>query len=228
MRRKDRDIIDNALWVAYERGREGSGLGAGHPSDVVKALEVAGFEIVRKVPAGRPHIVERTTVSGGATIRSIELVPGQADAAATPITRDLVLFDCEDYEGNEAAATALGLDSYPGNDPVTLGWLIDEHGEFRRTLSQLIYDITNGSVSKPNTDMEFVHECAGQAFVMNLLEEHPKRAEDPLFRPVMEQHFDAREVSAAVEIAQLRLDGNRVVRCGTMGTFNLGKPTASA
>lgn len=77
MRRKDRDIIDEALWAAFERGREGSGLGAGHPSDLVKALDKAGFEIMRKAPAGRPHIVERTTISGVATIRTVELVPGR-------------------------------------------------------------------------------------------------------------------------------------------------------
>jgi hypothetical protein len=60
------------------------------------------------------------------------------------VNRDLVLFNCEDYEGNEAAAKALGLDSYPLEEPVTLGWLIDEHGAFRQALQTLFWDLTNG------------------------------------------------------------------------------------
>jgi len=160
--------------------------------------------------------------------RSVDVPRGKGitTVEAPVVTRDLVLFNCEDYEGNSAAAEALGLDSYPLEDAVTLGWLVDEHAAFKQTIETLFWDLTNGCVSKPSTSLDVVHELAGKAFIVNLLEEHPELAEDPLFRPAMEQHLDVREISAAVEIAQLRRDGNRVVRVGTLGTFNLGKATA--
>lgn len=68
-----------------------------------------------------------------------------------------------------------------------------------------------------------VHELAGKAFVVNLLDDHPELATDPFFRPAMEKHFSRGEIDAQVEIARRRLDGHRVVRIGAAGTFDLGK-----
>ncbi|KQP91354.1 hypothetical protein ASF60_18085 [Methylobacterium sp. Leaf113] len=44
------------------------------------AIVEAGFEIVPKAKAGRPYIMERTTVDGVTTVRTAELVPGQETA----------------------------------------------------------------------------------------------------------------------------------------------------
>jgi|GEM_PF-1337115 len=168
-------------------------------------------------------VIERPITPEDCT--GLKLEPGKADEAPA-VTRDLVLFNCEDYEGNAAAAEALGLDSYPLEDPVTLGWLVDEHAAFKQALETLIWDLTNGCVSKPNTDLDIVHQLAGQVFVVNLLEDHPELAADPLFRPAMEKHFTRGEIEAQVEIARRRLDGHRVVRIGAAGTFDLGKVEA--
>lgn len=45
-----------------------------------RAIDKAGFEIVPKAKAGRPYLVERTTVDGVTTVRTAELVPGQETA----------------------------------------------------------------------------------------------------------------------------------------------------
>lgn len=166
----------------------------------------------------------------------LSLEPGKADEihaghtrgwdAAPAVTRDLVLFNSEDYEGNAAAADALGLDSYPLEAPVTLGWLVDEHAAYRQTVETLFWELTNGCVSKPNTDLDVVRELAAKANVVNLLEEHPALAQDPLFRPVMDGCLDPSEIAGQVEIARRRLDGHRVVRVGTLGTWDLGKVAA--
>jgi hypothetical protein len=80
MRRKDRDIIEAALWAAYERDKVVSGLGPGLPGELIHALDQGGFEIVPKAKAGRPYLVERTTVDGVTTVRTAELVPGNDTA----------------------------------------------------------------------------------------------------------------------------------------------------
>jgi len=193
----------------------------GNPDGTTRTQRHAEFGSLDKVSYDPPPVVG-SEISGATVLKATETVGQDAPA----ITRDLVLFNCEDYEGNAAAADALWLDSYPSDDPVTLGWLIDEHSAYRQTVETLFSELTNGCVSKPNTDLDVVRELMAKANVVNLLEEHPKLAEDPLFRPVMDQHFDASEISGAVEIARLRLDGNRIVRIGTFGTFNLGKDAA--
>lgn len=246
MRRNNFGIIEQALSEAHLCGAQSSEdlaravTAALRDSDleIVPTVDRSG-EVLLRVPPIEDEAERRTenmtfdddrdgwTVTGPSDDVERVLALVTKGEKAQPISRELVLFD-NDAEDHDATVKELRLNSHPGEGKVRLGWLVDEHGELRRTLSQLIYDITGGAVSKTNTDMDFVHDLAGRTFVMNLLEEHPKLAEDPLFRPVMEQHFDAREISAAVEIAQHRLDGNRVVQIGTFGTFNLGKPSATA
>ncbi|MCJ2043162.1 hypothetical protein MKK58_01150 [Methylobacterium sp. J-078] len=58
MQREANDIIHDALWIAYERGKAGKGLAALASRNLMADIEEAGFDIVRKPQAGRVVVLD--------------------------------------------------------------------------------------------------------------------------------------------------------------------------
>lgn len=181
MRRKDRDIISDALWVAYERGREGSGLGAGEPRDLVQALDKAGFEIVRKPQAAPEAVAEAVRLGNWVGVSLQDIQKWTAACRAGLLSRDAVIralgrnpidVDREIAEERQRART-LGIPN-PTDFPGILGametpWPLDGLAEPVKLEPGRLEEFPAGMKLEPGKCSVVVLDEAGERKLQDLL-----------------------------------------------------------
>lgn len=108
------DVIRDALENAYKMGeaKDRRFRRINEVTCLLQDLDRAGFEIVPKAKAGRPHIEERTTIAGVTTTRTVELVPGGQETETEKAAREAsmliaqILDDCGQRQSEVGVAVA--------------------------------------------------------------------------------------------------------------------------